>query len=142
MTDIRLHKLESKQANKMTHTRHGLSIGIERINAQFILTLKASGTLTHADYERIDPMVDSALENIKEPKVKVLLDASDLDGWELRAAWDDFQLALKHSNEFEKVAIYGYKKWQDLASRIGTWFMSGEMKHFEDLNDAYAWLLA
>lgn len=123
-------------------TRHGLSIGTERIESQFILTIKALGTLTHADYERINPMVDAALASIQDPKVNALLDASELEGWELRAAWDDFQLVLKHGNQFEKVAIYGHQKWQDLAARIGSWFLSGEIKHFDDLSAAYLWLQA
>ena len=49
--------------------RHGLSIGIERTGDKFFLSLKAQGKLTHKDYETIAPMIDSALAEVKEPKV-------------------------------------------------------------------------
>ncbi len=126
----------------MNDTRHGLSIGIERVDDNFFMSLKATGKLTHDDYKTITPMIDSALEGIKEPKVKVLIDGTELEGWELRAAWDDFKLGLKHGNEFDKIAIYGNKNWQEIAAKVGSWFISGEVKYFENYTDALAWLNA
>lgn len=124
----------------MNSQRHGLSIGIERSGDEFFLTLKAQGTLTHDDYLIITPMIDSALESVKTPKVKVLIDGTELDGWEARAAWDDFKIGLKHGNELVKVAIFGNKKWQQLAAKVGSWFVSGDIKYFDQSSDAIAWL--
>ncbi|MBT6900684.1 MAG: STAS/SEC14 domain-containing protein [Nitrospina sp.] len=124
----------------MSIDRHGLSVGIERLESEFFLSLKAIGKLTHADYETITPMIDAALSEVKEPQVKVLLDATELEGWELRAAWDDFKLSLKHGNEFIKIAIYGNKSWQETIAKIGSWFISGEVKYFEREEDALIWL--
>jgi len=120
--------------------RHGLSIGIERVEDEFFLSLKAIGKLTHEDYEKINPMIDSALDGIKDPKVKVFIDGSELEGWELRAAWDDFKLGLKHGGEFDKIAIFGNKKWQEYGSKVGSWFISGDVKYFEDADEALMWL--
>lgn len=124
----------------MHSTRHGLSIGIERNGSDFFLSLKAVGKLTHADYEIITPMLDSALATVTHPKVKVLIDGTELEGWELRAAWDDLKLGLKHNNQFDKVAIYGNKNWQEIAAKIGAWFISGEVKYFDNIVDATRWL--
>lgn len=124
----------------MNIRKHGLSIGIERVNDEFFLTLKAVGKLTHKDYEVISPMIDSALEGVKEPKVKVLIDGTELEGWELRAAWDDFKIGLKHGSEFNKIAIYGNKNWQEIAAKVGAWFVSGEVKYFDNYDDAFMWL--
>ena len=120
--------------------RHGLSIGIERVGEQFFLSLKAQGKLSHDDYKTITPMIDSALAEVKDPKVKALIDCTELDGWEPRAAWDDFKLGLKHGNEFEKIAIYGNKRWQEMAAKIGGWFVSGEARYFDSYEDAMNWL--
>ena len=120
--------------------RHGFSIGIERTGSDFFLSLKARGKLTHRDYETITPMIDSAMEGVKDPKIRALVDGTELEGWEPRAAWDDFKLGLKHGNEFEKLAIYGNKKWQAFLAKMGSWFISGEMKFFEDEEQALAWL--
>ncbi|MCP5458338.1 MAG: STAS/SEC14 domain-containing protein [Gammaproteobacteria bacterium] len=124
----------------MSLERHGLSIGIERSGNVFFLSLKAVGKLTHEDYKTITPIIDSALSAVKEPKVKALFDGTELEGWEARAAWDDFKLGLKHGNEFVKIALYGNKRWQEIAAKIGSWFISGEAKYFENEEDALAWL--
>ena len=124
----------------MSIVRHGLSIGIEKTGSNFFLSLKAVGKLTHEDYEIITPMIDSALSAVKEPQVKALIDGTEMEGWELRAAWDDFRLGLKHGNEFVKIAIYGNKNWQEITAKIGGWFTSGEVKYFESEGDALVWL--
>jgi hypothetical protein len=124
----------------MSSKRHGLSIGIERTGSEFFLSLKAIGKLTHDDYEVITPLIDSALEAVREPRVKALIDGTELEGWELRAAWDDFRLGLKHGNEFTKIAIYGNKRWQEMAARVGAWFISGEVRFFDEQQDALEWL--
>ena len=114
----------------MVHTTHGLSIGIERAGREFFLKLKAVGTLTHDDYKVIIPMIDSALGEVKHPIANVLIDASELEGWELRAAWDDLKLGVRHSKEFNKIAIYGNQEWQARMAKIGNWFISGEVQYY------------
>ena len=124
----------------MKYSRHGLSIGIERVDGSFFLTLRAVGKLKHEDYEVINPMIDSALEGVKDPKIRALIDGSEFEGWELRAAWDDFKMGLKHGSQFEKIAIFGDSKWQEMAAKVGSWFVSGEVKYFEECDDALDWL--
>jgi len=123
------------------HTKkHGITIGIQRIEGNFFLSLKAVGKLTHEDYQKITPIIDSSLAAVKDPKVNLFLDATEFDGWELRAAWDDFEIGLKHGNEFVKIAIYGNKGWQEISTKIGSWFTSGVIKYFEDEQEALSWL--
>lgn len=90
----------------MPYKRHGIAIGIDRINSEFFLTLKPTGKLTHNDYQTITPLINSALGSVKDPHVKMLIDGTEMEGWELRAAWDDFRLILKHGSSFVKVAIW------------------------------------
>lgn len=120
--------------------KHGLSIGINRVESDFFLFLKAVGKLTHNDYEEITPMLDSALKSINNPKIKAFVDVTELEGWEVRAMWDDFKLGLKHGSEFSKIALLGNKKWEEYISKVGSWFISGEIKYFEDEKEAFEWL--
>ncbi|GAA5218963.1 STAS/SEC14 domain-containing protein [Corallincola platygyrae] len=122
--------------------RHGFSMGIERVDNVFFLSLKAIGTLTHEDYEKITPMLENALAEVTQPKINAFLDATELKGWELRAAWDDFKLGLRHGREFERVAILGNRHWQQLAAKVGNWFVAGQCEYFEDRDEAMHWLLA
>ena len=85
-------------------------------------------------------MIDSALEGVKDPQVKVFIDGSEFEGWELRAAWDDLKLGLKHGNSFDKIAIFGNKQWLEHAARIASWFVSGDARFFEDSDEAWTWL--
>ncbi len=126
----------------MSYTRHGITIGIERIGAEFYVTMKAVGRLTHEDYGVITPMIDGALTGVDQPIIRVLFDATELDGWELRAAWDDFKLGVRHGSEFEKIAIHGNRGWQEVAAKVGSWFISGEAKYFESYDEAVEWLQA
>lgn len=119
---------------------NGLLFGVERINDNLFLKLKAIGTLTHEDYEKINPMLDLALTGIKDPKIDVLVDISELEGWDLEAAWDDLKLGLKYGNSFNKIAIYGEKSWVKFASKISSWFIDGQIKEFKSLEEAIKWI--
>jgi len=124
----------------MNIKRHGLSIGVERVEKKFFIFIKAQGTLSHQDYEIITPIIESALTQVKDPKVNVLFDGTELEGWQARAAWDDLTLGLKYGNDFNKVALYGNKKWQEFSVKVANWFISGEIKYFENEAEALDWL--
>jgi hypothetical protein len=85
-------------------------------------------------------MLESAIAGIDHPEINVLIDATEFEGWELRALWDDFKLGLKHGRQFQKMAIVGNKKWMSYAVKMGSWFIASDAKHFEDLTDAITWL--
>lgn len=123
-----------------TIENHGLSIGIERIGAEFFLYIKVVGKLTHEDYEIITPMLESALSAVANPRVKALVDVTDLRGWELRAAWDDLKLGLRHGSEFSHIAVIGDEGWQQLATKVAGWFTAAKTRYFEDRCDALEWL--
>jgi len=124
----------------MTIVRHGLSVGLERVGNEFFWSLRVAGKLRHEDYEIIVPMLEAAMEGVDDPHVRVFIDATQLEGWEMRAAWDDLKLGLKHGREFSKIAIVGNSQWQALGTRIASWFISGEAKYFEDEKSAMEWL--
>ena len=124
----------------MSALRHGLSIGLERTGDEIFLKLKATGTLTHKDYEILTPMLDEAVKAVPGTSIKAIVDLTELQGWELRAAWDDFKLGLKHGSEFSKIAIVGDEPWEAYAAKVAGWFIGGESKYFEDYDDAMDWL--
>ena len=123
-----------------TDIEHGVSVGISRVNEFFFMKVKIKGTLSHEDYERMTPMLRSAIEGVKEPKVKIIMDLTEFNGWDLRAAWDEFQFGMEFSGTFTKIAFVGNKKWEEYMIKIGNWFMSGDVEFFNSIDDAYAWL--
>lgn len=124
----------------MAIKRHGLSVGLERTNSDFFITVKAIGKLTHDDYLAITPMLEDALKGIDKPQIHALMDLTEFEGWELRAAWDDFRLGLRHGSAFARLAIVGEKSWQEKLSTVANWFMPGEVAYFESMDEALDWL--
>ena len=119
---------------------HGISIGISRVDKFLFMKIKINGILKHEDYETMVPMLENALVGINQPQVKVLVDAREFDGWEFRAAWDDFKFGLEFKEVFTKIAFVGNRSWEEYGVKIGSWFMSTNMEFFKSLDDAYAWL--
>ena len=124
----------------MSEHRHSLSIGVETSGELVLITLTAVGRLTHQDYQTITPMIESALAAVKHPRVRMLVDGREWEGWEPRAAWDDLKLGLSRGNDFEKIAIIGNKSWQELSAKVGSWFIAGDMRYFTDYKAALPWL--
>lgn len=124
----------------MKMQQHGLTLGLARVEGVSFISIKAVGRLSHEDYLAITPMLEAALERVEGQGVRVLLDATELEGWELRAAWDDLKLGLRHGHEFGKIALYGQPGWLGLAARVGGWFISGEVRVFEEESAAINWL--
>ena len=119
---------------------HGVHIDVEQQENKVFMELKAIGTLTHADYEKITPLIERALEGVEDPVVNVYIDGTDFEGWDLHAAWDDLKLGLKYGRKFSKIAIYGNQRWQQIMSKVGGWFVSGEVRYFDDSIEAINWL--
>lgn len=124
----------------MNIVRHGLSVGIERVGGYFFMNLKIAGKLSHEDYEVMVPMLESAIEGIRHPQIDALVDLTELEGWEMRAAWDDLKLGLRHGDEFRNVAIIGEGPWMKFATRVGSWFLPGKARIFADKDAALEWL--
>ncbi|MDD2448688.1 MAG: STAS/SEC14 domain-containing protein [Sulfurimonas sp.] len=124
----------------MKYLEHGVSIGVNRVDDFFFIKIKIVGKLTQEDYANMTPMLESSLEGAKELKAKMLLDATEFDGWELRAAWEDFKLGLKYKDLFSKIAIVGASTTDEYLAKFGSWFISGEMEFFNSVDSAYAWL--
>ncbi len=122
------------------NAEHGISIGISRIENQFFIKLKIDGTLTHKDYEMMIPMINNAIKEIEQPKIKLLVDAQNFKGWEARALWDDLKFSIGHLELFTKIAFVGSRKLEDYAIKISNWFMIGDIEFFDNMKDALIWI--
>lgn len=107
---------------------------------QFYGYLKVIGKLTHEDYESFVPMFEQSLQCVKEPKVKMLVDITELEGFELQAMWDDLKFGLKHNSEFTQIAVVGNSTFYQYGIKIANWFTHAKMEYFEEESDAKKWL--
>lgn len=121
---------------------HGITVALEHVGQNFFILIKAVGKLTHDDYEEFESMLKAAIVKVNMPKINIVFDAREFEGWEIRAAWDDFKLGLNYGSEFSKIALVGEHNWQEWASKIGSVFVDGEMKSFIEFDQAIEWIHA
>jgi len=120
---------------------HGISIAIKRNKERLFIEISMIGKLTHEDYAIFVPMIDKALKEVKDLEVDLLVDMREFRGWELLAGWDDFKFGLKHRNAFDKMAIVGNKKWEEISTAMMNHLMKGKSKFFQERGKALTWLM-
>lgn len=116
-----------------------IQLNVERHQQTLLLRFKPSGRLTPADYLSIEPRLKAALYSLNAASVNALVDLSDLGKIDLRNAWEDIIWMSKHSSAFDRIAFYDPRPWHHLIARIGRWFMTGEIRTFDQYQDALNW---
>lgn len=119
---------------------HNIKFDMVGSGKEFYCYIKVVGNLTHEDYELFVPAFELAIANIAEPKVNILVDITELKGWELEAAWDDLKFALKHGKEFNKISVIGNNTILEFSSKVASWFLPYKVKFFEDYETARDWM--
>jgi len=120
---------------------HGIGIAIKRNKKRLFIELTMLGKLKHEDYQIFVPMIDSALKETQGLEVDLLIDMRGFRGWEFLAGWDDLKFGIKHGNDFDKMAIVGNKKWEELSVKMMRHIMKGKSKFFKEREKALSWLL-
>lgn len=119
---------------------HGINIGLTRQNSTYFLNMQIVGKLTHEDYQATIPLLESFIKDASDKKVNLFVDITLLEGWELKAAWDDLKFGLKHSRDFGKIAVLGCNNMQEWMTKIGNWFTFAKIEYFEEKDEALKWL--
>jgi AAA+ ATPase superfamily predicted ATPase len=107
-----------------------------------VIALQADKKVKSEDYEQIIPVLDAMIEQYG--KIRCLAEISGIDGIEPEAFWDDLKFSLKHTNDFEKVAIVGSKPFIKAITKFSTPFTKADVKTFDknEVVEAIEWLAA
>jgi hypothetical protein len=106
------------------------------------LVVQATGSLTNQDYEKIlIPSLNQLIEKFEKIRLVFYL-AENFTGIELGAVWDDAVFGLQHRHNFEKIAIVSDKQWVEWATKIGSYFLDGQVAFYTptEFKDAVAWV--
>ncbi|WP_298863919.1 STAS/SEC14 domain-containing protein [uncultured Sulfitobacter sp.] len=116
-------------------------IEVEHGNTVEIITLRVSGTLSRADYDRALPEIENAMELAKEP-LKMMVRLEDFQGLEIGAMWEDLKFALKHLGEFGAIAVVGDTTLEEFGTWLASLFAKFEIRYFEvgHEKEANSWL--
>lgn len=77
-------------------------------------------------------------------KLRVLLDATELDGWDSGAAlWQEAVFDFKHLRDIDRLAMVGSKTWQKTLEAAVKPFAKPTMRYFEvgEMQSAHDWLV-
>jgi hypothetical protein len=106
------------------------------------LVVKAEQKLTHQDYQEVFiPQLNQRLAHTGKIRVLCYL-ANEFKGWELGAAWDDAVFGINHRHDFEKIAVVGDEQWIKWATKIGSFFLDGQVATFtsKEFREALIWV--
>ena len=105
-----------------------------------IVAFLLSGKLSHADYQAFLPRLEELMK--VHGRISVLLELTDLHGWDLDAALDDFRFGMQHQDDFERIAIVGQGALQHWMALIAKPFTRADVQFFnqEQLGEAWDWL--
>jgi L-2-hydroxyglutarate oxidase LhgO len=105
-----------------------------------VVGYKAAGTLTAADYKKLEPEVKALVE--KQGNIRMMFDMSEFK-WEKVEAWvSDFKFGSEFHNKIDKMAIVGDKSWEKWMAHLAKHFYARDAKYFKsaDMDKAWAWL--
>ena len=105
-----------------------------------VLATRAVGTVTEEDYEKIKPVIRNITE--RGEKIRWYYELQNDEAWEPGAVWEDLKVDLKHTSDYEKVAVVGEKKWQEAITKAYSPFTKAEVQYFSlaDKEQAQEWI--
>jgi len=99
------------------------------------------GEVDASAYENASANLDAKIA--ESESFKLLLDVTEFTGWQgVSAMGAHLSLVRQHAPIAEKVAIIGNKSWQRFSEKIGSAFLSAEVKYFDEAEEdaAKVWL--
>lgn len=93
------------------------------------LATRISEKLTKADYEKLLPVINEQVQQYG--KLRWYFEVGDFKGWELKGLYKELNFDIEHSQELEKLAMVGERKWTEWMSDMMKPFTSAEVRHFE-----------
>lgn len=105
------------------------------IDEDDIFAVRATGKLTHEDYQRFLPELEARIP--ADSPVSLLIELDDFHGWTLEAMKDDFKLGM--SGNFKRIALLGTKKWQRWMTAMAAPFVDANIRYFDNESAGEAW---
>lgn len=115
-------------------------IKVENVNAN-VIEVKVPPTLKTNDFELITPSVDALIQ--QHGKIKLLVDASEFNGWDTLAAFEEhMKFAKNHHQKIACIAIIPGHMWHHWVITLIKMFVHPKIKTFDknEKTEALQWL--
>lgn len=96
------------------------------------------GQFTLDDYKEFEEAVTYGVKF--QGKVNLLFDLRDMLSFSVDVAWEELKFSREHKNDFGRIAILTGDQWVAWSMWINRMFMSADIRLFDDLDMAQAWV--
>jgi len=107
---------------------------------QDLLEVHVYGELTLSDYRSFEEAVGRELKSA--PKIKLLLDLTQMTGYTLDVAWEEIKFTRAHAHDFQRIAIVSDTQLAPWLSWVSAAFSDAETSILDNRDLAIAWLNA
>ena len=103
-----------------------------------LISVSVMGQFTLDDYREFEQAVCYGIQF--QGKVDLLFDLRDMLSYSLDVAWEELKFSREHKNDFGRIAVLTDDQWMAWSMWLNRSFMSAEIRLFDDLEMAQAWV--
>jgi hypothetical protein len=96
------------------------------------------GQFTLEDYREFEQAVCYGVQF--QGTVNVLFDLRDMLSYSVDVAWEELKFSREHKNDFGRIAILTGDQWVAWSMWVNRLFMSADIRLFDELEMAQAWV--
>lgn len=102
------------------------------------IAVNVMGQFTLEDYREFEQAVCHGIQF--QGVVNVLFDLRDMLSYSVDVAWEEIKFSREHKNDFGRIAILSDDEWVSWSMWVNRSFMSADIRLFDDLDMAQAWV--
>jgi hypothetical protein len=102
-----------------------------------LLKVHVFGEFTVDDFREFENAMTGELK--LTPKVKLLLDLTQMGGFTIDMAWEDIKFTRAHVHDFQRIAVVSSDQWTTWMGWLNGLFTDAELQVFRDLDEATTW---
>ena len=103
-----------------------------------LIAVTVMGQFTLDDYRELEQAVCHGIQF--QGTVNLLFDLRDMLSYSIDVAWEELKFSREHKNDFGRIAILTGDQWVAWSMWVNRMFMSADIRLFDDLDLAQAWL--
>jgi len=116
---------------------------IERLmeSAGGVIGFKVVGRVAVEDWERMEQQIQFLIHSRGKRPIGILLDFSDMAGFDLAARWEEVRFLQKHNLDIARMAVVGAHPWEKVRDMFvaAAALLQAETLYFEQSEFLHAW---
>lgn len=102
-----------------------------------LLSAHVFGEFTVDDFQEFEDAVTDELKYA--PKVKLVLNLTQMSGFTIDMAWEDIKFTRAHNHDFQRIAVVSSNQWITWMGWLNGVFTDADLQVFSDLDEALVW---